>query len=98
MGKQLLDQYSLLHFASGVMAFHFGLEPLTWFVGHLVFEFAENTVPGMKFINGYLTFWPGGKPKADTLLNIVGDNISAAVGYWSAHYLDAIGKKFGWYS
>lgn len=97
MGNQLLDQYSLLHFASGVVAFHWGLEPLTWFLAHASFEFAENTVPGMNFINKYLTWWPGGKPKADEFLNIIGDNLSA-VGYWSAHYLNKLGDKYGWYS
>ena len=98
MGNQLLDQYSLLHFARGVVAFHWGLEPLTWFLAHASFEFAENTVPGMSFINKYLTWWPGGKPKADEFLNIIGDNLSAAVGYWSAHYLNKLGDKYGWYS
>ena len=97
MGNQLLDQYSLLHFASGVVAFHWGLEPLTWFLAHASFEFAENTVPGMNFINKYLTWWPGGKPKPDTFMNILGDNIAAQAGYWFAKWLDDEGEKRGWY-
>ena len=46
MGKQLLDQYSLLHYASGVMAYHWGFEPLAWFLSHAAFEFVENTEGG----------------------------------------------------
>ena len=98
MGNQFLDQYSLLHYASGVLAFHWGITPFAWFLSHAAFEFVENTEPGMKFINGYLTWWPGGKPFADSALNMLGDNLSAAAGYWSAHYLDKKGKEWGWYS
>ena len=97
MGNLFLDQYSLLHYASGVMAFHWGLQPLTFFLAHVAFEFAENSLPGMNFINENLTWWPGGKPHADSFLNMVGDNVSAAVGYWSAYYLDKLGKEYGWY-
>ena len=50
MGKQLLDQYSLLHYGSGIMAYHLGLEPLLWFLSHAAFEFVENTEGGMNFI------------------------------------------------
>ena len=52
----------------------------------------------MKFINNNFTWWPGGKPRADSLTNIVGDNLSAAAGYWSGYYLDNMGKKEGWYN
>ena len=97
MGKQFLDQYSLLHYASGVVAYFWGLSPLTWFLSHLGFELAENTTIGMNFINHHITWWPGGKPHADTFLNIIGDNLSAAAGYWCGYYLDKAGKKQGWY-
>lgn len=98
MGNQLFDQYSLLHYASGVVAYFWGLQPVTWFLTHVGFEIAENTTVGMKFINKNLTWWPGGKPRADSLTNIVGDNLSAAAGYWSGYYLDNMGKKEGWYN
>ena len=97
MGNQLLDQYSLLHYASGVVAYYWGLKPLTFFLSHLAFEIGENTTLGMKFINQHLTWWPGGKPRADTLTNMVGDNLSAAAGYWCAYFLDSYGIRQGWY-
>ena len=97
MGVNFLDQYSLLHYASGVVAYFWGVPPLTWFLTHLGFELAENTDVGMRFINQHLTFWPGGKPKADSLLNMVGDNLSAAAGFWCAYYVDGLGKQRNWY-
>ena len=97
MGKQFLDQYSLLHYASGVVAYFWGLEPLTFFLLHVGFELAENSTVGMNFINQHLKFWPGGKPYPDSFANILGDNLSAACGYWSGYYLDQAGRKQGWY-
>jgi len=97
MGVQFLDQYSLLHFSSGVVAYNFGIPFIHWFVIHLGFELGENTEIGMKFINQYLTFWPGGKPRKDEPINVLGDNLSAIVGWYSAKLLDDCGKKQGWY-
>ena len=88
MGKQFLDQYSLLHACQGVIAYFFGTPPFTWFVSHATFEFLENSGPGMHVINKYLTFWPGGKPEPDEPINILGDNLSAAAGYWFARCVD----------
>ena len=88
MGKQFLDQYSLLHFSQGIIAYFLGTPPFTWFVSHATFEFLENSGPGMELINKYLTFWPGGKPEPDAPINILGDNLSAAAGYWFAKCVD----------
>ena len=89
MGKNLLDQYSLLHFAQGVIAYFLNTPPFLWFVSHATFEFLENTGPGMHFINTVLKdIWPGGKPEADSAINILGDNLSAQAGYWCAREID----------
>ena len=43
----------------------------------------------MHFINSVLKdIWPGGKPEADSVINVLGDNLLAQVGYWSARSLD----------
>ncbi len=97
MGNNFLDQYSLLHYAAGVIAFFWNVGPWTWLFAHAAFECVENTGPGMKFINTHLTWWPGGKPRADSLLNIVGDNLSAIAGWWCAKHLNDVGKRRGWY-
>ena len=86
MGQFLFDQYSLLHFAMGVVNYFWGTKPLNWLVSHALFE-----------LDTYITFWPGGKSEADSWINILGDNISAQAGYWFAKYLDDTGKKRGWY-
>ena len=96
MGNKFLDQYSLLHFASGVVAYFWGVPPGTWFVAHVSFELLENTKPGMEFIND-ISWWPGGKPRADSFANIVGDNAAAMTGWWVASQLDETGKERRWY-
>ena len=96
MGNQFLDQYSVLHWASGVIAYFWGVPAATWFIAHVGFEVAENTEAGMKFINNF-SWWPGGKPRADEFINIVGDNVSAMAGWWCAYQLDEMGKREKWY-
>jgi len=88
MGTALFDEYSLLHFAVGVIARHWNIAFLVFLVAHIIFELVENTNPMMYFINTYLKAWPGGKSSPDTFLNSqVGDNLSAAVGWWLADAL-----------
>ena len=97
MGNQLLDQYSLLHFATGIVAYFWDIDLWKWVLLHAGFELIENTPQGMSFINKYLTWWPGGKPKADAFINILGDNLSAFLGWYCAYQLDTLGKQRGWY-
>jgi len=97
MGKYFFDQYSLLHFSVGVVAYFWGFTFITWLILHLFFELMENTKVGLYIINNYISYWPGGKPKSDTLLNIFGDNVFAILGWFCAYYLDNVGYKTGWY-
>ena len=98
MGKQLFDQYSLLHYSTGVVAYFWGIPVVPWLFLHIGFEVVENSEPGMRFINTNLkTFWPGGKPRADSFENIVGDNISTVIGWYCAKFLDDYGKENNWY-
>ena len=97
MGQFLLDQYSLLHFATGIVAYFLGLSLPLWILLHVTFECVENTGVGIKFINHYLTFWPGGKPRADAPINSIGDTLSAIVGWIAASGMDKLGTRRGWY-
>ena len=45
----LFDQYSLLHFATGVTAYFWGVGPWWWFFGHLAWEGFENHPEFSKF-------------------------------------------------
>ena len=88
MGNLIFDQYTLLHFAVGVVAYFFDINFLLWFIIHTIFEVVENTPYGINFINRYLFFWPGGKPKADSIVNSVGDTLGAMLGWLCAKALD----------
>lgn len=99
MGKNVFDQYTLLHFAVGVIAYFFGFGIITTLVLHIIFEIVENSEPGMRFINTYLAnVWPGGKPYADSFGNsMIGDNIGTMLGWTLAYILDHVGTRRGWY-
>lgn len=90
----MIDQYSILHFASGVVAYFWGMPFIWWMILHIVFEILENTEAGMRFINEYFKLWPGGKGEADTFINsAVGDNLFAALGWIVSKNLD---KRMRW--
>ena len=97
MGKYIFDQYTYLHFSVGVVAYFFGINLKNWIILHILFEIIENSNLGIKVINQYIKFWPGGKPKADTFINIIGDIIGAILGWVSAYYLDNLGAKYNLY-
>jgi len=99
MGKNIIDQYSLLHFASGIIAYFWGISLKWWTILHLSFEFLENTQIGMNFINIYFKdIWPGGKPYADNLMNSMSDNFFGIIGWLIAYYVDYKGDEMGLYS
>ncbi len=81
MGTLFFDKYSLLHLATGIIARFWNIPILWWIVLHTLFEYLENTKTGRIFINTYLTYWPGGKPSADTFLNNIGDTIFGILGW-----------------
>ena len=98
MGKYFFDQYSYLHFASGIIAYFWNISFKNWILLHTIFEIIENTNLGIYIINNYITFWPGGKNYKDTLINSISDSLFAFIGWLSAYYLDKIGNKFKWFS
>ena len=101
MGKAMLDQYSLLHAAVGVISYFWGLPLWLTVVGHVLFELLENTQTGMNIINGLRigghALWPGGKPFADSAVNSVGDTMATLAGWLLAAWLDDFGQRHGWY-
>lgn len=96
MGKQFIDQFTYLHFASGIIAYFWNINLKDWFIIHTIFEILENTKIGINIINKF-TYWPGGKPYSDSLKNIIGDSLGAIIGWISAYYLDYYGGKYNWY-
>lgn len=88
MGQYFMDQYSLLHFAVGITSFFWNISLFHFFVLHTLFEILENTKTGMYVINKYVTFWPGGKPAADSFVNILGDTFFAVLGWILAKFVN----------
>lgn len=88
MGVHFMDQFSLLHFATGVVMYFWGISLSVTFVVHTLFEIIENTRTGMRFINTTFSMWPGGKPHADSIRNSIGDTVFAVVGWLTSYYLD----------
>ena len=97
MGYRFIDQYSLLHVASGIIAYFFGLSVTKWFMIHLIFELIENTDQGIVIINKYFTFWPGGKLYADSMINIISDQTFSIIGFYLANMVDYLGNVYGLY-
>jgi hypothetical protein len=93
MGKYFFDQYTILHFAVGIIAYFWNVSLLNTLVLHTLFELLENTEQGMYFINTYFKMWPGGKPKADTLINSVGDTVGIIAGWIFAQMIDKYSEE-----
>ena len=91
MGLKAFDQYSLLHFSMGVVAYFWSISLVALLVIHIVFEYIENTQWGMNIINTYfIRWWPGGKPYPDNVLNQTSDVVCSAIGWLVSYYLDGL--------
>jgi phage-related minor tail protein len=44
----------------------------------------------MSIINKYITYWPGGKPHADSLINSSGDILFGTIGWFIAKIMDQL--------
>jgi hypothetical protein len=91
MGLRFFDQFSVLHFAVGVLAYFWSVSFLITMVIHILFEFIENTPLGMNLINTYFSeIWPGGKTHPDNLLNRTSDTLFTGLGWGLSWWLDRI--------
>lgn len=96
MGLYLLDQYSLLHFCSGIIVYFTGIRLDVFIFLHFIFEYLENTYYGMDAINTYLIwFWPGRKNRPDSLINSISDIVFGVLGWKFAEYADKYFNKEG---
>jgi hypothetical protein len=89
MGENTFDRYSFLHFSVGAVAYYWDINLKNLIILHTLFEFLENTVEGIKLINKF-KYWPGGKDKADSPLNILGDTISVILGWFIAYFINNV--------
>ena len=86
MGKTFADEYALLHFAVGIIFRFWNVSFKTSVILHIIFELLENTLYGVKFL-GKIKWWPGGKRYPDYKINIVGDTLFFALGWYVASQL-----------
>ena len=94
MGLYFVDQYSLLHFAAGIVAYFFYIPLTTWILIHIIFEYIENTKVGIYISNNFFPFWPGSKRCPDSFINSsLGDNFFAILGWIVAYYVGKMGKS-----
>ena len=93
----IFDQYSLLHIATGIIAYFWNISLFNWFLLHTLFELLENTQYSAHLITKYITFWPGGKKTVDSIPNMIGDTFSALIGWYISYYIDYLGVKYNWY-
>ena len=68
MGIQVFDQYTYLHFSSGIISYFWDIHLIDWIILHTIFEILENSKLGIKFINHYIKIWPGGKKNKDSFI------------------------------
>jgi hypothetical protein len=94
MGSELIDYYSLLHVASGIIAFYFGIPLWLWALLHALFEIFENQPESIYFIDNYLIFWPGGKKVPDHPINSLGDELFAILGWIIAYFTTKLFNRF----
>lgn len=98
MSKVFTDQFSLLHFATGIVAYYIGLSLPVWFLLHAAFEIFEDTEFGVRIINKvFKNIWPGGgKRVPDSFVNSeLGDNFYAVLGWifsWYIHKNGSVSK------
>ena len=100
MRSKIFDQFTYLHFASGIISYFWGISFVLWLIVHSIYEYLETTQFGIYIINNYFgKIWPGGgKHKNEGFNNAIGDTIGAIFGWISAYYLDNLGNKYQWYS
>jgi hypothetical protein len=85
MGIYFTDKFSLLHFASGIIAYYWNFSLIGWFIFHLLYEILENLPNVYKFID-IIPLWPGGKKYPDSIINRVGDQVYSMTGWIFTHY------------
>ena len=97
MGLNYIDQFTLLHFSTGISAYFWNIPFIYFIIIHILFEIFENTNWGINIINN-IKIWPGRNTnKKDSILNYIFDNIAAILGFYISYYLDKYGSEYNWY-
>ncbi len=82
------DHYSCLHLASGITAYFWGLGLVNWLAMHIIFTVFENSSFGLAFTEKYLSHFKPYKDGPDDVKNLIGDTISALIGWLLAYSME----------
>lgn len=86
------DQYSLMHFAAGIIFYYIGITLEQWFWISVIFEIIENSKLTIASLNKYLFSWSSHdfKENPDTFINSFGDILFAVIGWLVAYSADKL--------
>ena len=56
MGYQIFDQYTYLHFATGITAYFWNINLLNTIILHTIFEIFQNSVIGINLLTNILKY------------------------------------------
>jgi len=94
MGEYFFDEFSLLHFASGIILQFFSFSFNVHLLIHILFEILENTQYGIYLINKLYKITPDLiKTEPDSLINSFGDIFFGIVGWIIAYYFRKLFNK-----
>ena len=100
MESQFLDQYTYLHFATGILFYFWGFSLTNTLLLHSFYEYFEITDFGTNVINVLFgDIWPGGGKHITVhfVYNGIGDTVGVLLGWITSYYLDKLGDEYGWY-
>lgn len=84
------DQYSLAHFAFGIIVYYVGLTFEQWFWLHLIFELIENGQISREIAHKYIPKFGFESATQDTIINSIGDQIFAMAGWLTGYFVDLL--------
>ena len=88
----LIDRYSYLNFAIGIICFFSGISLKTLFIIRVLYFLIKNNKARIKYLNKYI-LWPK-QQNNDHLAKQIVDILLSLFGWLSANYKDIIIKRY----
>ena len=96
--SKIVDRYTYLHFAAGIIAYYWGFTLIEWISVHIILDIFQRTELGKKVTKFILRIWPESPDlSSESYLNILGDSTFTVLGWCSAYLLDKLLQKVGLY-
>lgn len=88
--KFFYDQFSWAHLAAGIIVYYMGITFEQWFWLHLLFEIVENGSMSRKMAQKYIPKFGWDSPIQDTIINTIGDQVFAIIGWLIAYFVNTV--------